>query len=112
MASADPVHASNRVLAATIVREGSSNGMAKEKVTITLDRAKAEAARGLVGAASTSEVIDIALERLLRAERLRRDVEAYRRFPHTVEKPALAEHAASAGLEDDVDWEALYADVE
>jgi len=86
--------------------------MAKEKVTITLDRAKAEAVRGLVGAASTSEVIDIALERLLRAERLRRDVEAYRRFPQTVEEPALAEHAASAGLEDDVDWEALYADVE
>jgi hypothetical protein len=72
--------------------------MAKEKVTITLDRAKAEAARGLVGAASTSEVIDIALERLLRAERLRRDVEAYRRFPQTVEERAVAEHAASAGL--------------
>ena len=101
-----------RVLAATILRERSSNCMAKEKVTITLDRAKAEAARGLVGAASTSEVIDIALERLLRAERLRRDVEAYRRFPQTVEERALAEHAAGAGLEDDVDWEALYADVE
>ena len=84
--------------------------MAKEKVTITLDRAKAEAARGLVGAASTSEVIDIALEQLIRSERLRRDVEAYRRVPQTAEERASAEQADTASLSDDVDWEALYAD--
>jgi hypothetical protein len=85
--------------------------MAKEKVTITLDRAKAEAARRLVGAASTSEVVDIALERLVRSERLRRDVEAYRRIPQTADERAMAEQAADTrGLDDDVDWEALYAD--
>jgi hypothetical protein len=86
--------------------------MAKEKVTITLDRAKAEAARGLVGAASTSEVVDIALERLVRGERLRRDVEAYRRTPQTPTEGALADLADPAGLQDDVDWEALYAEAE
>jgi hypothetical protein len=86
--------------------------MAKEKVTITLDRAKAEVARGLVGAASTSEVVDIALERLVRAERLRRDVEAYRRVPQTAEEGAFADEADTAGLHDDVDWEALYAEGE
>jgi hypothetical protein len=48
--------------------------MAREKVTITLDRSKAERARSLLGAASTSQIIDLALERLIRAERLRRDV--------------------------------------
>jgi hypothetical protein len=82
--------------------------MAKDKVTITLDRAKAELARGLVGAASTSEVIDVALERLIVAERLRRDIVAYRRVPQTSEEDALAAHAAAEGLADDVDWAALY----
>ena len=86
--------------------------MAKEKVTITLDRSKADAAKGLVGAASTSEVIDIALDRLVRAERLRRDVEAYRRMPQTPQERALADQADVRGLDDDVDWEALYADAE
>ena len=84
--------------------------MARDKVTITLDRAKAEVARGLVGASSTSEVIDLALERLILAERLRQDVEAYRRMPQTSEELALAEQAASDGLGDNVDWESLYAD--
>lgn len=84
--------------------------MAREKVTITLDRAKAEAARGLVGAGSTSEVVDIALDRLLRTERLRRDVEAYRRTPPTEEERGLAEFADAAGLADETDWAALYAD--
>jgi hypothetical protein len=84
--------------------------MVKEKVTVTLDRAKAEAARGLVGARSTSEVIDIALERLVRAERLRRDVEAYRRSPQSLEERALGDQTETTGLDDDVDWEALYAE--
>jgi hypothetical protein len=86
--------------------------MAHDKVTITLDRAKAELARGLVGARSTSEVIDLALERLIVAERLRRDVEAYRRMPQTSEELALADQAASDVLSDDVDWASLYADAE
>lgn len=86
--------------------------MAKEKVTITLDRSKADAARALLGAASTSEVVDIALERLLRTERLRHDVEAYRRVPQTAEERAIAEQPDAAGLWDDVDWLALYANLE
>jgi hypothetical protein len=83
--------------------------MAREKVTITLDRAKAEAARHLVGAGSTSEVVDIALDRLVRAERLRRDVDAYRRVPPTAEERAAADLNDTAALHDDTDWEALYA---
>jgi hypothetical protein len=84
--------------------------MARSKVTITLDRAKADVARGLVGASSTSEVIDLALERLILAERLRHDVEAYRRMPQTSEELALATQSATEGLSDDVDWATLYAD--
>lgn len=84
--------------------------MPKGKVTITLDRAKAEVARGLVGANSTSEVIDIALELLIGTQQLRRDVEAYRRLPQTAQEQALANLAASSGLADDIDWAALYAD--
>jgi hypothetical protein len=84
--------------------------MARSKVTITLDRSKAERARGLVGANSTSEVIDLALERLILAERLRQDVEAYRRVPQTSDELALADQATRDGLSDDVDWASLYAD--
>jgi hypothetical protein len=84
--------------------------MARSKVTITLDRAKAELARGLVGASSTSEVIDLALERLILAARLRQDIEAYRRMPQTSEELALADQSANGALGDDVDWASLYAD--
>jgi hypothetical protein len=84
--------------------------MAKQKVTITLDRAKAESARSLVRAGSTSEVVDLALDRLIRAERLRHDVAAYRRVPQTGDELELAEFAEAPRLDDDTDWEALYAD--
>jgi hypothetical protein len=87
------------------------DSMAREKVTITLDRSKAESARALVGAASTSEVIDVALERLIRTERLRRDVAAYRRLPPTGAEAELALLDA-ADLDDTTDWELLYADGE
>jgi len=77
-------------------------------VTITLDRSKAEDARSLLGGGSTSEVIDLALDRLIRAERLRRDIAAYRRVPATDEEVELALLAATTGLDDETDWEALY----
>jgi hypothetical protein len=83
--------------------------MAKEKVTVTLDRAKVNLARDLVGAASTSEVLDIALDSLVRNERLRQDIQAYRRMPQTHSERAMAELADTTGLSDDTDWEALYA---
>jgi len=85
--------------------------MAKAKVTITLDRSKAESARSLVGATSTSEVIDIALDRLIRVERLRRDVRAYRRVPlaHAEQELALLD---APDLDDPTDWELVYAEEE
>jgi hypothetical protein len=84
--------------------------MAKQKVTITLDRAKADEARLLLGGANTSEVIDLALGRLIRAERLRRDIDAYRSLPPTDTDLLIALQADSSGLADDTDWEALYDD--
>ena len=84
-------------------------GMAKEKVTITLDRAKADRARSLVSARSTSEAIDIALDRLIRGERIRADVAAYRQFPQTSGEVELASLGEPGILDDDTDWEALYA---
>jgi hypothetical protein len=85
-------------------------GMAKVKVTITLDRAKAAEAQAITGARSTSEVIDRALAQLIRAERLRSDVAAYRRQPPTQEEVDLALISDTSGLADDTDWAALYAD--
>ena len=86
--------------------------MAKEKVTITLDRRKADRARALVAAQSTSEVIDLALERLIDSEQLRRDIAAYRRLPPSDAEGRIAELAASSGLADETDWEALYPETE
>ena len=83
--------------------------MAKQKVTITLDRSKAESARSLVGASSTSEVVDLALDHLIRSESRRRDIAAYQRVPPTRAESEIAALADSAPL-DDTDWEALYAD--
>ena len=85
-------------------------GMAKDKATITLDRAKAAAARDLLGVRSTSEVIDVALDRLIRAERLAADVAAYQRVSPTRDEIDLASLNDDRGLGDDTDWEALYAE--
>ena len=84
--------------------------MAKQKVTITLDRAKADEARRLAGLANTSEVIDVALGRLIRAERLRRDIDAYRRLPPADTDLLIALQGDTSGLADDTDWDALYQD--
>ncbi len=84
--------------------------MAKEKATITLDRAKATLAREVSGARSTSEVVDLALDQLIRAERLRADIAAYRRVPPTAAELDLALLADTSGLADDTDWEQLYTD--
>lgn len=82
--------------------------MGKEKVTITLDRAKAADARSLTAAGSTSEAIDIALTRLIRSERLRRDIMAYRQLPPTAAEIDLAMLSDTSGLADATDWEGLY----
>lgn len=95
-----------------IRRDGSILGMAKEKVTISLDRRKADKARALVAARSTSEVIDLALERLIDSERLRRDIAAYRRVPPNDSEGRIAEFAETSGLADETDWEGLYREDE
>ena len=84
--------------------------MAKQKATITVERRKVDEARRLTGAASTSAAIDLALDRLIRGERLRRDIAAYTGVPPTEEEVALAAITPPwSDLTDDTDWEALYA---
>ncbi len=83
--------------------------MARRKATITLDRDKVDEARALTGSRTMSEVIDVALGRLIRAEHLRRDVEAYSRQPLTLDELALADLPVALDLDDDdVDYELLY----
>lgn len=83
--------------------------MAREKATITLDRAKARDAMLLIEAKTMSEVIDLALDRLIHAERLRRDVAAYGRNPPDDAEMALADVPVAFDLDDDdVDYESDY----
>lgn len=84
--------------------------MARSLVTITLDTDKAAQAQALLGAVSTSEVIDRALDRLLYLERLRQDIAAYKKHPPTDEELAMALAGDVSGLDDDTDWEALCKD--
>ncbi len=83
--------------------------MAKEKVTITVDRAKLAAARDLLGVPSASAAIDVALAEVVRRGRLLRDIEAYASTPPTAEDVAFAEARPEwADLFDDTDWDAQW----
>ena len=85
------------------------NSMARDKATITLDRVKAAEAMELVDGRSISDTVDIALGRLIRAERLRRDLAAYTSEPMTEPELALAELPVRFDLGDeDVDYDAIY----
>lgn len=85
--------------------------MTKHRTTITVERHKVDEARRLTGAASTSAAIDVALDRLIRTERLRRDVAAYAITPPTDEEIALAAVTPTwDAIADDTDWDALYPD--
>jgi hypothetical protein len=86
--------------------------MAKEKATITVDRARLDEARALVGATSASATIDIALATLIRQARIVQDVKAYSDVPLAPDELALLTAPAdqSRGLEDETDWAALYAE--
>lgn len=86
--------------------------VSKTKTTLTLDRRKLDEARALTGAPSASAAVDLALTELVRAERLRRDVEAYTSTPPSDEEIALSRTPADwSDLADDTDWVALYADL-
>jgi hypothetical protein len=81
--------------------------MAKQKATITVDRAKLEEARALLGAGTASAAIDIALTDVIHRARLRKDVQAYLGTPPTDDEAGIGEARPEwGGLADDVDWEA------
>lgn len=85
--------------------------MAREKVTITADREKLAEVTRVTGALSTSAAVDLALDELLRLDRIRRDVAAYRSTPPTSEELALGlATPANVDLADDTNWEDLYPD--
>jgi Arc/MetJ family transcription regulator len=85
------------------------NSMPRVKTTVSIDQSNLQAACELLGTTSTSEVVDIALERYVRAERLLRDIRGYLAQPPTPEELLFAEVAAEFDLGDDhVDYEALY----
>ncbi len=83
--------------------------MARGKVTITLDRDKAEKAMRLGGQRTVSGVIDKALDDYIRNARNQRDAEIYERMPFT-EDEILGEYAGGKldlG-DDDVDYAEMY----
>lgn len=83
--------------------------MAKIKVSVTLDPATLAHARALVGAPTVSELIAVALDRLIAAELDGRHVAGYRRRPADEDEDCWAEAPRDPSeIADDVDWAALY----
>lgn len=87
--------------------------MTRKKVTVLLDQQKLEEAQTLTSSRSLSATIDLALDRLLREERTRRDVELYLKYPQTKEEIAWAGMPVKLDLgDDDIDYDALYGEGE
>lgn len=81
----------------------------RTKATLTLDREKVARAGALISRTSMSDVVDVALDRLIRSEELRRDVAAYARQGPAQDEIGLGELPVRLDLaDDDVDYEALY----
>jgi hypothetical protein len=55
-------------------------------------------------------VVDPPLDHLIRADRLRKDIAAYRAAPPTQAEVDLALMADNGDLADDIDWDALDSD--
>lgn len=83
--------------------------MAKTKVSVTLDPAKLAQARALVGAPTVSELVAVALDRLIAAELDGRHVAGYLRHPPDEDEDSWAEAPRDpSAIADNVDWAALY----
>jgi Arc/MetJ family transcription regulator len=86
--------------------------MAKEKVTITVDRSTVREVIRLTGATSTSAAIDLALNQLLHAERLKQDIAAYLAEPQTPDEIAIATYRThTSNIEDGTDWASEYPQI-
>ena len=81
--------------------------MTKSKLSVSIDPIKLEIARSLVPTDSTSELLDVALARLIDDERERQHVEGYVRIPVDGETIKWAK-LKRRPLDDDIDWAALY----
>lgn len=83
--------------------------MAKAKVSVTLDPAKLAQARALLGAPTVSELLAVALDRLIADELDRRHVAGYLERPPGDDEDSLADARRDpTGIADHVDWAALY----
>lgn len=79
------------------------------KVSVTLDPAKLAQARALVGVPTVSELIAVALDRLIAAELDGRHVAGYLEQPPDEEEDSWADAPRDPSeIADDVDWAALY----
>jgi hypothetical protein len=81
--------------------------VAKSKLSVTLNLETIEKARALVTVSSVSELLDVALERLIRTEEEAQHVAGYVRTPADADFITFAQTSRDAIL-DDVDWAALY----
>ncbi len=83
--------------------------MSKTKASVSLDPTKVAQARDLLGTATLSELIEVALDRLIVGELERRHADGYVRHPPEPDEDAWAEvDRDPSEVADDVDWARLY----
>lgn len=83
--------------------------MAKTKVSVTLDPIKLAQARALLGTPTVSELLAVALDRLIADELDRRHVAGYVTSPPGDDEDSLADASRDpTDIADDIDWAALY----
>jgi len=84
-------------------------GVAKTKASVTLDPTKVAQARELLGTVTLSELLEVALDRLIVGELERRHTAGYLRRPPEPDEEVWAAVARDPSeVADDVDWARLY----
>ncbi len=82
--------------------------MAKTKISVSLNPATLAQAQALVASGSVSDLLDVALHRLIDDELVRQHVAGYEKLPVGAEFSGLANTVRVRESDDDVDWAALY----
>ena len=82
--------------------------VAKTKISVSLDPGTLSQAQALVASGSVSELLDVALHRLIHEELERQHVAGYEKLPVGGEFSGLSNTIRVREVDDDVDWAALY----
>jgi hypothetical protein len=83
-------------------------GVSKTKISVSLDPGTLAQAQALTPSASVSQLLDVALKRLINEELERQHVAGYEKLPIGDEFTGWANTKRTPETDNEVDWAALY----